>query len=107
MFKLNRFAISAATHVAFSIAGTNTLAAEPSYMDETRDLGNSLCKDVMRMSGRDRDVAIALAHGYVLGKKGTTQYVIEELAQITDGFIEYCLDHPDDNALKSFERIAR
>ena len=61
----------------------------------------------MRLSGQDRDVALALAHGYVLGRKGTTKYEIEVLAQITDKFIDYCLDNPKANALEAFERIAK
>jgi hypothetical protein len=60
----------------------------------------------MRLSGNDRDIAIAFAHGYVLGKKGTTQYDVDALAQITDRFIDYCLDHPADKALQSFENLA-
>ncbi len=93
--------------IVISVAGTNAFAAEQSPMDEPRDLSTPLCKDVMRMSGQDREVAVALAHGYVLGKKGTTQYVIQTLAQITDQFFDYCLDHPTENALQSFEKIAR
>ena len=97
------YSLIPAAFFALPLLHAPAAAAESEVVDMTA----YLCKDVMRMSGQDRDVAIALAHGYVLGKKGTTQYVIKELAQITDGFIEYCLDHPDDNALKSFERIAR
>ena len=107
MFKLNRFALAGAMSAVLSVTGTNALSEEQSPFDEARDLGAPLCKDVMRMSGQDREVSIALAHGYVLGKKGTTKYVIENLAEITDEFVEYCLDHPTDNALQSFERIAR
>ena len=88
---------------AFNVAGT--AVAEPT--DTKKDLGTFSCKQVMRLSGEDREVALALAHGYVLGKKGTTQYEIEALAQITDQFIDYCLDHPTENALQSFERIAQ
>jgi hypothetical protein len=48
-----------------------------------------------------------LLHGYVLGEKGTTRYEIPVLAQITDKFLDYCLDHPTENALQSFEKIAK
>jgi hypothetical protein len=71
-----------------------------------RDFGTQSCKDVMRLSGDDREIALAFAHGYVLGKKGTTQYEVDTLAKITDDFIDYCLDNPKENALQSFERIA-
>jgi hypothetical protein len=78
-----------------------TLAAD------TRDFGAQTCKEIMRLSGSDRDIALALAHGYMLGKKDTTEYEVEALAQITDEFIDYCLDNPAENALKSFEKFAK
>jgi len=73
---------------------------------DKRDFATQTCKEVMRLSGNDRDIAIAFAHGYVLGKKGTTQYEVDTLAQITDRFVDHCLDHPADKALQSFEKLA-
>jgi len=72
-----------------------------------KDLKDFSCKDIMRLSGEDREVALAIAHGYVLGKKGKTQYSIDALAQITDKFLDHCLDNPKDNALSSFEKMAK
>ena len=72
-----------------------------------RDFSTQTCKDVMRLSGADRDIALAFTHGYMLGKKGTTQYNVDALAQITDQFIDHCLDHPAENALQSFEKLAK
>ena len=86
------------------LAGT-VGAAEPA--DAKRDFATLACKDVMRLSGSDRDIALAFAHGYVLGRKGTTQYDVDALAQVTDRFIDHCLDHPADNALQSFEKFAK
>ncbi len=60
----------------------------------TRDLNDLFCKDIMRLSGSDRDIAMAALHGFMLGKKGTTTYNPEQLAKATDQFIEYCLDNP-------------
>jgi len=74
---------------------------------DSRDFGTQTCKEIMRLSGNDRDIALAFAHGYVLGKKGTTQYDVDALAQVTDRFIDYCLDHPAENALESFEKLAK
>ena len=71
------------------------------------DFGTQSCKEIMRLSGGDRDIALAFAHGYMLGKKGTTRYNVDALAKITDQFIDYCLDHPAENALQSFEKFAR
>ena len=96
--------LSAALAAVLSLVGSTALAADPS--STTDDLRDSSCKDVMRLSSDEREIAIALAHGYVLGKKGTTQYQVEVLANITDKFIDYCLDHPTENALASFEKLA-
>jgi hypothetical protein len=106
MFKLNAGAVALATLTALSLAGTGALAADPPSQN-ARDLKDNTCKDVMRLTGQDRDVALALAHGYVLGKKGTTKYEIDRLAAITDKFIDHCLDNPKDNALAAFEKIAK
>ena len=91
---------------AATLFGSNAFAADPPKRD-VRDLAGNTCKDVMRLSGQDRDVALALAHGYVLGKKGTTKYEIDVLAGITDRFIDHCLDNPKANALDAFEKIAK
>ena len=104
MSRLNRGAVTAVTLAALSLGGVGALAEEPSSQ---RDLSSQSCKDVMRLSGKDREIALAFVHGYVLGKKGTTRYEIPVLAQITDKFIDYCLDHPTENALQSFEKIAK
>ncbi|UCG98678.1 MAG: hypothetical protein JSW31_06460 [Burkholderiales bacterium] len=105
MFKFNTGVITVAALTALSFAGTSALAADPPSQN-ARDLKDNTCKDVMRLSGQDRDVALALAHGYVLGKKGTTKFEIDRLALITDKFIDHCLDNPKDNALAAFEKIA-
>ena len=100
--------VAAATAIltALSLSWTSALAADPPSQN-ARDLRDNTCKDVMRLSGQDRDVALALAHGYVLGKKGTTKYEIDKLAAITDKFIDHCLDNPKENALAAFEKIAK
>ena len=105
MSKFNASCIITSMLIALSFAGTNVLAAAPS--DSTKDLSSFQCKDMMRLSGEDRQIALALVHGYALGKKGTTQYDVERLSQITDQFVDYCLDHPAENALKSFDKMAQ
>ncbi len=105
MFKFKTGVITVAALTALSFASTSALAADPPSQN-ARDLKDNTCKDVMRLSGQDRDVALALAHGYVLGKKGTTKFEIDRLALITDKFIDHCLDNPKDNALAAFEKIA-
>ena len=90
---------------AINILRQREQAAETA--DAKRDFATLACRDVMRLSGAERDIALAFTHGYMLGKKGTTQYDVDALAQITDQFIDYCLDHPAENALQSFEKFAK
>ena len=84
------------------IGGSAIAAEEPSTQ---KDLTGFSCKDIMRLSGSERENALAFVHGYRLGKMNTTQYEIEALAAITDKFIDHCLDNPNDNALATFEKI--
>lgn len=88
----------------FLIGGGGVYAESPS---NSKDLNDFLCKDVMRLTGSERENALALLHGYSLGKNNTTEYQIEALAAVTDNFIDHCLDNPDDKALAAFEKIAK
>lgn len=93
------FAIS-----AICFGGTPAVAGD---LSEKRDLKDNQCRDVMILSGEDREIAIAFAHGYMLGKKNTTEYVPEILGDATDKFMDYCLDNPKDNALEAFEKFTK
>ena len=90
---------------AVSMTALLSVAATAADKPEMEDLGAFSCKEVMILSGEDRDISIAFAHGYMLGKNDTTKYEIDKLAKITDAFIDYCLDHPAENALASFEKV--
>jgi len=75
--------------------------------DRVVELNTYLCKDIMRMSGEERSVALAAYHGYVLGKKGATSISIGALNKISNNFIEQCLDNPHEKALATFEKLAQ
>ena len=99
-----RYLLTAALTSGLCVVGSAVLAEEPSTQ---KDLNEFLCKDVMRLSGSERENALAFVHGYRLGKMNTTQYEIEALAAITDKFIDHCLDNPNDNALATFEKLGK
>jgi hypothetical protein len=82
-------------------------ADRPAKSDQPDDLDRYLCKDLMRMSGDDRVIALSALHGYTLGRKGTTKYVPAELSKISDSFIEHCLSNPNDKALPAFSKLAK
>ncbi len=104
MSKSLRNLVTAALASAFLVGGAAIAAEEPSSQ---KDLNVFLCKDIMRLSGSERENALALVHGYRLGKMGATQYDIETLSDLTDRFIDYCLDNPNDKALASFEKLGK
>lgn len=74
---------------------------------DAKDLTDYTCKDVMRFSGEHRESAIALLHGYFLGKQGRTTFQTDILAGRTDQFIEYCLDNPTAKALASMDKVSK
>ena len=104
MSKSLRNLLTAAVTSAVLVGGSAALAEEPS---NKKDLSEFLCKDVMRLSGSERENALALVHGYRLGKMNTTKYDIDALSDLTDRFIDYCLDNPNDKALETFERLGK
>jgi hypothetical protein len=59
------------------------------------------CKDVMRESGSNRDVAIAFLHGYLTGKSGSSKFNVDTIHKQTGAFIERCLDNPNETALNA------
>jgi len=102
MSRLIRSLIPAAL-VALSLLYAPAGAAEGEVVDITR----YLCKDVMRMGDDDRAITLGVLHGYILGKKNTTSFVADDLAKVSNRFIEYCLDNPNEKAMASFEKLAK
>ena len=111
MYKTLRPLIATSMAAALLAGGSLGLAEEPTGQaaapEAPRDLNDYLCKDVMRLSGSDRESALALVHGYRLGKQNTTQFEVAALAELTDRFLEHCLDNPSDKALAAFEKLGK
>jgi hypothetical protein len=74
---------------------------QPAYPQTAPDrvVEQYLCKDVMRESGVDRDVAIAFLHGFLLGKSGTSKFNVDRLRKESDQFIEMCLERSGEKAV--------
>ena len=104
MSKSFRRLLTATTIFALLFGTAAALAEEPSTK---KDLNDYVCKDVMRLSGSERESSLALVHGYRLGKMGTTEFEVEALADLTDRYIDHCLDNPNDNALAAFEKLGK
>jgi hypothetical protein len=95
--------IVAATLAAVCVGITSGFAQEEP--EEPTDLSAITCKEIMVLSGEDRDLSILFLHGYFVGKSGKTVVDSEELAEATDVFIDQCLDHPGAKALATMEAI--
>lgn len=72
-----------------------------------RAIEQYLCKDIMRDSGVNRDVAIAFLHGFLLGKSGGTKFNLDAMHKQTDEFTEFCLSQPNDKAVDAMTRIIK
>ena len=96
--------MAAAVTTALLIGGPAIAAEEPSAQ---KDLSTFQCKDLMRLSGSERENSLAFVHGYRLGKMNTTQYDIDALAALTESFIDYCLENPNEKALAAFETLGK
>jgi hypothetical protein len=70
-----------------------------------RSIAQYTCKDVMRESGSNRDVAIAFLHGYLLGKSGGATFDLDMLHKQTGAFIEHCLDNPTEKAVDAMSKV--
>lgn len=64
-----------------------------------RTIQQYACKDVVRESGSNREVAIAFLHGFLLGKSGSSQFNLNDLLKQTDAFLDRCIESPNDKAI--------
>jgi hypothetical protein len=70
-----------------------------------RTIEQYACKDILRESGSNRDVAIAFLHGFLLGKSGGAKFNLDTLKKQTDAFLERCLENPHDKAVDVMMKI--
>lgn len=106
MFKMTHTILSTAISVASLMLTTGSYAADAPKAQLT-DMNAFTCKDVVRATGDERSIALAILHGYYLGKAGATKYDSSKLGKASDDFIEYCLDNPKDQALSAFGKFVK
>ena len=88
-----------------AVLGWGTPAPAWAQDSKDRTVEQYTCKDVMRESGPNRDVAIAFLHGFLLGKSGNSKFNVDVLRQQSDAFIERCLDNPGEKALDAAAKV--
>lgn len=101
MIMRGKTALCYASALLAGLIVSSAVAAEP----QPRTIEQYMCKDVMRESGANRDVAIAFLHGYLLGKSGSSKFDLEVLHKQSDDFIEQCLDYPAQKAVDVMAKI--
>ena len=101
MIMRGRTTLCYASALLAGLVVSSAVSAEP----QPRTIEQYMCKDVMRESGANRDVAIAFLHGYLLGKSGGSKFDLEVLHKQTDDFIEQCLDNPAQKAVDVMAKV--
>lgn len=87
------------------VFGALDMAPVPAQDANERTIEQYACKDILRESGSNRDVAIAFLHGFLLGKSGNSKFNLETLKKQTDAFLEHCLENPHDKAVDAMMKV--
>jgi len=95
-----------------ALAAVAMLASASAQAQDKKDTGDRTveqysCKDVMRESGGNRDVAIAFLHGFLVGKSAGSAFNVETLRKQTDAFMERCLDNPGQRAVDAMTEVKK
>jgi HdeA/HdeB family len=72
-----------------------------------RTIDQYKCRDVIRESGANRDIAIAFLHGFLLGKSGSQNFNLDALNKQTEAFVEHCLSNPEGKAVDSMIAVKK
>lgn len=75
--------------------------------EDDGDLTTLTCKQVMILSGADRDTTIAFIHGIIVGKTGATDVDMDKLTDSTEAFLNNCLDNPTAKAIPTMEAVSK
>ena len=92
---------------ACAIAALTGGAIASAQQQTTRTVEQYDCKEVMRESGSNREVAIAFLHGFLLGKSGTSSFDLAVLEKQTDAFIDRCLSNPNEKAVEAMTAVKK
>ena len=71
----------------------------------TRDIHSFTCKEVMRMTGGDREISVSFLHGYWMAKNGNTKFNKAKVEAVTEKFYNHCLDNPTHKAIETMGKF--
>ena len=90
---------------ALVVTGAASLPMTAGAQEDEGKLTDTSCRDVMILSGADRDTTIAFFHGYLIGKLGKTTVDLDKLTDSTEAFLNACLDNPKAKAVATLEAL--
>jgi hypothetical protein len=93
--------------LALAIGALVHAAPSGAQQGKDRTIEQYECRDIMRDSGANRDVAIAFLHGYLLGKSGGSKFNLDTIQKQTDLFLEHCLLNPRQKAVDAMMSIMK
>lgn len=88
-----------------ALQGGLTLGSSKAEDAGDRTIEQYRCRDVMRESGSNRDIAIAFLHGFLIGKSGSAKFNVDTLRKQTDTFMDRCLDNPNERAVDAMMNV--
>jgi hypothetical protein len=100
-----RYFVAKVALAAGIASGVLTMTPVLAQDTSERTIEQYACKDILRESGSNRDVAIAFLHGFLLGKGGNAKFNLDTLKKQTDAFLEHCLDNPHDKAVDVMMKV--
>lgn len=77
-------------------------AEAPSEASRQMPITTMTCRQMLQASGADRDLLLALFHGYVAGKAGKASLDTVNMSFATDTVVDHCIDKPNDPLLAAF-----
>jgi hypothetical protein len=89
---------------AAALALTGGVAsAQDSAVADTLQIDQYSCRDLLELSGDERDFVLVFMHGFMSGKLGELTFDTMKLADATDEVVSACIDNPDGMLLAAFE----
>ena len=95
--------VAVAIAILFAAQATSTLGQDV----KDRQVEQYECKDILRDSGGNRDVAVAFLHGFLLGKSEGSKFNLDVLHTQTSAFIERCLENPHEKAMDAMLAVKK
>jgi len=100
---LSTFYVAIAIGFFLSVSATSAFSQD----GKDRQVEQYECKDLLRDSGGNRNVAIAFLHGFLLGKSGSPKFNLDALHTQTAAFIERCLENPHEKAIDAMLSVKK